>query len=125
LALTEIVKREDIDVSPARIDKRITEMLTQFGDQADSLRPMFDTPQMRSALQNDLTQQAALDYIIAIGKGNDPAMAIADSAAQVDISEESAEVEDVNPVEVVTVEEIEHSAEADTEAESESSVESR
>jgi hypothetical protein len=86
---------------------------------------MFDTPQMRSALQNDLTQQAALDYIIAIGKGNDPAMAIADSAAQVDISEESAEVEDVNPVEVVTVEEIEHSAEADTEAESESSVESR
>jgi trigger factor len=125
LALTEIVKQEDIDVSPARIDKRITEMLTQFGDQADSLRPMFDTPQMRSALQNDLTQQAALDYITAIGKGDDPAMAIADSAAQVDISEESAEMEDVNPVEVATVQEIEHSAEVDIDAESESSVESR
>jgi trigger factor len=125
LALTEIVKQEDIDIAPPRIDERITEMLTQFGDQADSLRPMFDTPQMRSALQNDLVQQAALDYIIAIGKGEDPSETLTNSTVKVAASEESAEAEDVTPIEKATVEEAEPAAELDAEAESESPVESQ
>ncbi len=74
LVLREIRQVEDIDVSETAIDGEIDKMLLQFGDQGASLRGILDTPQMRENIKNDLMEQGTLDRIIAIAKGEAPAL---------------------------------------------------
>lgn len=71
LVLSELVTAENIKVKDSAINARIDEILSQFGDQADSLRGAFDTPSMRESIVSDLTQQKIMDRIIAIGKGEE------------------------------------------------------
>ena len=69
LVLREIIQVENLEASEERITERIDNMLVQFGDQAESLRAMFDTPQMRNAMVNDILQEMVIDRVVAIGKG--------------------------------------------------------
>lgn len=69
LVLSEVVKASDLQVTEARIQSRIDDMVAQFGAQAVQLRSMFDTPQMRSAMVNDIIQEMAFELIAKIGKG--------------------------------------------------------
>lgn len=71
LVLSELVTAENIKVKDSAINARIDEILSQFGEQADSLRGAFDTPSMRNSIVSDLTQQKIMDRIIAIGKGEE------------------------------------------------------
>ena len=69
LVLREIREAENLDVSESQVDEQINNMLTQFGDQAESLRSMLDTPAMRENVRNDLLEQSVLDRVVAIARG--------------------------------------------------------
>jgi len=69
LVLSEIVKQTELQVTEAQVQSRIDDMVAQFGAQAAQLRSMFDTPQMRSAMVNDIVQDSAFELIRRIGKG--------------------------------------------------------
>jgi FKBP-type peptidyl-prolyl cis-trans isomerase (trigger factor) len=72
LVLREVMKVENVDVPDSKINEQIDAMLVQFGEQAESLRPMLDTPAMRENVRNDLLEQSVLDRIAAIAKGEAP-----------------------------------------------------
>ena len=74
LVLREIRQVEAIDISEEAINAEIDKMLVQFGEQAASLRGMLDTPQMRENIKNDLMEQGTLDRVVAIAKGEAPAL---------------------------------------------------
>jgi trigger factor len=74
LVLREVRLKETIDVPDEAINAEIDKMLLQFGEQAESLRGMLDTPQMRENIKNDLMEQGTLDRIVAIAKGEAPAL---------------------------------------------------
>lgn len=74
LVLRQIREVETIDISDDAINAEIDKMLLQFGEQAASLRGMLDTPQMRENIKNDLMEQGTLDRIVAIAKGEAPAL---------------------------------------------------
>ena len=56
------------------INAEIDKMLGRFGEQAESLRSVLDTPQMRESIENDLLEKGTLDRIVAIAKGEAPAL---------------------------------------------------
>ncbi len=74
LVLRQIRLTENIDISDEAINAEIDKMLSQFGEQAESLRGMLDTPQMRENIKNDLMEQGTLDRVVAIAKGEAPAL---------------------------------------------------
>mgnify|MGYP007078773295 FL=1 len=86
-------------------------MLQRFGEQAEGLRSLFDTPNMRSSIVNDLLQEMVTDVLVAIGRGEplpepepepEPADGEAESAADAgdDLEPQTTEatVEDETPV---------------------------
>ncbi|GAB4509832.1 MAG: trigger factor [Anaerolineae bacterium] len=86
LVLGQIVKEENIKVPQERINARIDEMLQRFGDQAEQLRSMFDSPNMRSAIEDDLLQELVLARVVGIGRGEpmpEPETANQETAADV------------------------------------------
>lgn len=87
LVLREIRESETIDISEDAINAEIDKMLQQFGDQAESLRGMLDTPQMRENIKNDLMEQGTLDRIVAIAKGEAPDL---NAAAPEEVSSSSS-----------------------------------
>ena len=94
LALREIVELAEIQVDEERIKGRIEEMVERFGEQAESIRSMFDTPNMRDAIGNELLQEEAYEYLTNIGKGQvDNEMIDEDQSA--DETDEPEEISDV------------------------------
>jgi len=69
LVLGELLVNEKITVEESDIDVRVNEVLSQFGEQAQSLRQLFDTPQMRSNLVNELMYQKLIARLAEIGRG--------------------------------------------------------
>jgi len=88
LVLREVMRAEQIEVADSAINEQIDQMLAQFGEQAESLRPMLDTPAMRENVRNDLLEQSVLDRITAIAKGEAPEL----SSTSTDESATSNEV---------------------------------
>lgn len=74
LVLREIRAVENIEVGADAINAEIDKMLGRFGEQAESLRGVLDTPQMRESIENDLLEKGTLDRIVAIAKGEAPAL---------------------------------------------------
>ena len=72
LVLREVMRVEQVDVPDDKINEQIDAMLKQFGEQAEALRPMLNTPAMRENVRNDLMEQSVLDRIAAIAKGEAP-----------------------------------------------------
>lgn len=100
LVLRELVVAENIVVTDEAISARIDEMLAQFGEQSEQIRPMFDTPRMRSNMQNDLLQQAVLDRIVSIAKGEDPPRESPAVTVDASTEEKPSESEDAADAEV-------------------------
>lgn len=69
LVLREIVAAEGIVVNEQSVDDEITRIVSQFGDRADEFRRLFDTPDMRLNISNDLLQSKVMERIVQIGKG--------------------------------------------------------
>ncbi len=72
LVLREVINAEKVEVPESRINEQIDKMLSQFGEQAESLRGVLDTPSMRENVRGDLLEQSVLDRIVAIVKGENP-----------------------------------------------------
>lgn len=69
LVLTEIARAEEVTVNDEVIDTRIDEMLSQFGEQAEAMRAVFDSPQMRANMAQDVLNEMVFDRVIAIARG--------------------------------------------------------
>jgi trigger factor len=87
LVMREIMSAEKVEVSESQVDEQINNMLKQFGEQAESLRPMLDTPAMRENVRNDLLEQSVMDRIVAIAKGEAPEVSAADAESTTTDSE--------------------------------------
>lgn len=91
LVLREVMKVEKVETAESQVDEQINTMLSQFGEQAEALRPMLDTPAMRENVRNDLLEQSVLDRIAAIAKGEAPelnATPAEESATSTEVSQE-------------------------------------
>lgn len=71
LILREVLGNESITITEEEINARLDEMVAQFGEQAEQIRAMFDTPRMRESILNDMLQAALIDRIVAIAKGEE------------------------------------------------------
>ncbi|MCY4537287.1 MAG: trigger factor [Chloroflexi bacterium] len=75
LVVMELIKEEEVKATDEQIDLRMDLIVSGFG-QSPELRKLFDTPQMRSNLRNELIIGQANQLLCAIGRGEDPAMAL-------------------------------------------------
>jgi trigger factor len=75
LILREVLASEKIAVSENAINEQINTILMRFGEQAESIRPMFDQPAMRENVRSDLQEQQIMERIAAIAKGEAPELA--------------------------------------------------
>lgn len=110
LAIREVVKTEQLQVTDDMISKRIDDMVAQFGEQAASFRAIFDSPQMRSNMASEMMNKLVFDRIVAIAKGEDvpePGDLTADDAAGSEtVAELPSEVQsDVEEIEASGIEE--------------------
>ncbi len=97
LVMRGVLDEEELTVTDNQIEEEINRVLSQFGEQAESFRSLFDTPDMRNNVTNNLLEQQITDRIVAIGKGEAPpphqtAEPAAEAAAPTD-SEPTAEDE--------------------------------
>lgn len=69
LVMRGILDTEDIKVSDADINAEVERFLAQFGEQSEMYRGLFDTPEMRENMANNLLEQKVLDRIVGIGRG--------------------------------------------------------
>ncbi len=114
LVMGELSRVEEITVKDAQIDVRIDEMLVQFGEQAEGLRSVFDTPQMRDNIANDLLTGNVLERLVLLGRG----MEIPVEAEEEETAEDEPVVEDAEFTEVkAEAESTEEEAVADDNAE--------
>ena len=72
LVLRELTDVESIEVTDADLDAEIDKVVSQFGEQAAAFRSIYDNPNMRSNLQNDLLNRKVMDRIVSIAKGEEP-----------------------------------------------------
>ncbi len=76
LVLREIVNAQDIAISDEDIEIRLDAVVSGYGSSPE-IRKLFDTPQMRDNIRNDLLMSHANEHLYAIGRGEDPAAAVA------------------------------------------------
>ena len=82
LVLREIVDAQEITISDEDMDARLDAMISGYGSSPE-IRKLFDTPQMRDNIRNDLVMSQANEHLYAIGRGVDPAAAVEALRAQV------------------------------------------
>jgi trigger factor len=100
LVLMELLQAENITITEENIIARIDEMLSSFGEQAEAMRSVFDNPQMRMNIANDLLQQQIFDRISAIGQGK-----------PLDIEDTAEDTEEADDAEAVVEDAAEDTAE--------------
>lgn len=82
LVLRELVQAQDIEMDDEQIEKRLDNMMMQFGAQGDQFRSLIDTPQMRENILNDLLMDNVMTRLVAIGQGKDPEEAVKERQAE-------------------------------------------
>lgn len=75
LVVMELVKEEEIEAPDEQIDLRMELLVSGYG-QSVEIRKLFDTPQMRSNLRNELILGQVNQLLCAIGRGGDLATAV-------------------------------------------------
>lgn len=90
LVLRELISAQEINIDDELVDKRIDDMLMQFGAQGDQFRQMIDTPQMRQNILNELLIDNIMTRLIAIGRGEDPIQAVEDRRAEQEVENAKA-----------------------------------
>jgi FKBP-type peptidyl-prolyl cis-trans isomerase (trigger factor) len=105
--MLEVLRAEGLRVTNDEINERIDEMITSFGERANEVRSLFDTPQMRMNIENDLLQKRLMDRISDIAQGKEIAEIVdaedkpeAEQEAEANAEPEEAEaaVDEVAPV---------------------------
>jgi len=75
LVLREIVSAQDITISDEDIEARLEAVMAGYGSSPE-IRKLFDTPEMRDNMRQDLVMSHANEHLYAIGRGEDPAAAV-------------------------------------------------
>ena len=90
LVLGELIDAQNIEMGDEQIEKRLDNMMMQFGSQGDQFRNLIDTPQMRTNILNELLMDNIITRLVAIGRGEDPDKAVEEREAEVDAENEQA-----------------------------------
>ncbi len=98
LALREVSKRESIQVTPAEIQARVTELLKQYEDEE------VDLDKLRSVVENELSTEKIVDWLLAhssvelVAEGSLSALEAAETVAETaDPSGEATSDESTSP----------------------------
>ena len=75
LVLREVVRAQEIEVSDDDMEMRLDAVAAGYGS-APELRKLFDTPQMRANIRNELVMNQLNEHLVAIGMGSDVAAAL-------------------------------------------------
>lgn len=94
LVLREIVRAQAIEISDEDIETRMDVVTAGYGSSPE-IRKLFDTPQMRSNISNELVMNQVNEHLVSIGRGEEPAKAIealrAQMAAEAQLAKERSE----------------------------------
>ncbi len=77
LVLRELVRVQDIEISDEAIETRLNNVIAGYGTNPE-IRKIFDSPQMRDNIRNDLVMNHLNAHLVAIGMGEDPSALIGD-----------------------------------------------
>jgi trigger factor len=83
LALSEIVKREGLQVEDAEVDAELAQLKAREESQDAKLQEALDSPVGRVGVMNDLLIAAARQRIVDIAKGEAPALVVRSETASV------------------------------------------
>ncbi|MCY3779481.1 MAG: trigger factor [Chloroflexi bacterium] len=75
LVLREIVRAQEIEVSEEDMELRLDTVTAGYGSSPE-IRKLFDTPQMRDNIRNELVMNQLNEHLVAIGRGDDPIAAV-------------------------------------------------
>ena len=75
LVLREFVNAQEIEVSEEDLELRLDMVAASYGS-GPELRKLFDTPQMRGNIRNELVMSCINEHLVAIGRGVEPADAV-------------------------------------------------
>ncbi len=71
LVLRELVNAQAIDVSDEDLEARLDLVIARYGE-SDAIRKLFDTPQMKDNIRNELMMSHVNAHLFAIGRGVAP-----------------------------------------------------
>lgn len=77
LVLRELVRVQDIEISDEALESRLNSVIAGYGTNPE-IRKIFDSPQMRDNIRNDLVMNHLNAHLVAIGMGEDPSALIED-----------------------------------------------
>ena len=69
LAMGELLRAEGIEVGEDMLEAEIDRNVARFGDQAAAFRSMYDNPDLRQSLRNELQTREVLARIASIARG--------------------------------------------------------
>lgn len=81
LALRELVSAQEIEIGDEEIEARLDNVIAGYGT-SDAIRKLFDTPQMKGNIRNELMMSHIHAHLFAIGRGEDGAVVVEDVKAQ-------------------------------------------
>lgn len=76
LVMRELVNHQEIEISDEDIELRLTLVVAGYGG-GPEIRKLFDSPPMRDNFRNELMMSQITEHLVAIGRGEDAAEAIA------------------------------------------------
>lgn len=92
LTLRQLVSNESLEVSEDSVGAEINRVVERFeAERQEDIRKMFDAPQMRDSIRNDLLRDVVIDRIIAIAKGE---VSAAPSATEAESTTNTESTED-------------------------------
>ncbi|MCY3916084.1 MAG: trigger factor [Chloroflexi bacterium] len=77
LVLRELVRVRDIEISDEALELRLNSVIAGYGTNPE-IRKLFDSPQMRGNIRNELVMNHLHAHLAAIGMGEDPSALIED-----------------------------------------------
>ena len=89
LVLHELARVQEIDINDEEVDMRLETVIAGYGPSPE-IRKLFDTPQMRGNIRNELFMNHLNAHLLAIGQGQDPAAVIEETRAQMAADTERA-----------------------------------
>ena len=89
--LIEVADQERIRVEEADVDAEIEKMVEPFGEQSDTYRKLFDTPDQRDGLRERVLMEKLLQRVVDISTGNAPPLEEIQAAADEDAEESASE----------------------------------
>ena len=89
LVLRELVSEQGIEIGDDIIDLRMDNIIAGYGTSPE-IRKLFDTPQMRGNIRNELVMNHINAHLVAIGIGEDPSAASKELKSQMAADSERA-----------------------------------